>query len=78
MWKFRTAYCSYKDVAKRLAKFLLAYWVVELLFLAYSAATGSVLPELPLLLRNLFGFYTSSGGGLHYVNVPFAWYVSFY
>jgi hypothetical protein len=70
------AYATMKSRALRLLRFLLVYWVIELLFLGVGWLNGDVMPTCSQLLWNLIGQQTST----HAVgiNVPFAWYVTYF
>lgn len=70
------AYSTWKKRFTRLFKFLLAYWVVNVLFLVIGFLNGDTLPGIKELANNLIGLET--GPHKHWVNVPFAWYVCYY
>lgn len=70
------AYCTWKRRFNRLFKFLLAYWVVNVLFLIVGILNGDTMPGTKDLALNLIGL--STGPLKNWVNVPFAWYVCYY
>ena len=77
IYKFPEQYNTPVKCLMRLFKFLIAYWIILLLFLGYGWLIGDPLPSLPILLKhNLIGNYTNPEAP--YVNVPFAWYVMYY
>lgn len=73
-------YMSYKYNFIKAKKFLLDYWVVELVFIIVGILFSLKLPSIHIFLANLFGFETGSQEimGYDYVNVTHAWYVRFY
>lgn len=76
IWKFRSSYRNLWNCFKRCASFLLGYWIVLALFMIYAALIGDPLPTGRYLIANLLGI--STGPGMPFVNVPFAWYVTYY
>lgn len=78
IWKFQSQYRSPKGILTRLSRFLLSYWVILALFLLVGYATNSQMPTRSELLNNLVGLATGPQSMFPYINVPFAWYVSFY
>lgn len=70
------AYGTWNRRFKRLFKFLLAYWVVNIFFLIIGFLNGDTLPGIKELALNMIGLET--GPAWNWVNVPFAWYVSYY
>lgn len=70
------AYGTWQKRFSRLFKFLMAYWVVNVLFLIIGYLNGDTLPNIKELANNLIGLET--GPHKHWVNVPFAWYVCYY
>lgn len=64
------AYSTWEKRFSRLFKFLLAYWVVNVLFLIIGCLNGDTLPGLKELALNMVGLKT--GPGRDWVNVPFA------
>lgn len=70
------AYGTWRKRIRRLLKFLLAYWIVNVLFLAIGYINGDTLPGLKEILLNLVGLKAAPEQG--WINVPFAWYVSYY
>ena len=69
-------YSKYSLVLKRLLKFLIAYWIICLLFILYGIIAGKELPSIVMLLKNLVGRGLSAR--VSYINVAHAWYVSYY
>lgn len=76
MWKQQDDYTSFRPIFLRAAKFLVCYWIICALFWVYAAAVGDVLPSLPKMIKNLFGFALSVRS--NDVCVSFAWYVRYY
>lgn len=76
IWKRSGDYSDRRLRFSRLIKFLICYWIVCVLFWLYAIAIGDTLPPLTKTIQNLFGL--SSGADRPYVNVSFAWYVSYY
>lgn len=70
------AYSTWRKRFNRLLKFLLAYWVVNVLFLVIGCLNGDTLPGLKELALNMVGLKT--GPLMNWINVPFAWYVCYY
>lgn len=70
------AYGTWRKRFSRLFKFLLAYWVVNVLFLVIGCLNGDTLPGLKELALNMVGLKTKPEAA--WVNVPFAWYVCYY
>lgn len=70
------AYRTWKQRGVRLLKFLLTYWIILALFLLIGFWNDDILPTWPQLAKNMIGLET--GPMKDWVNVPFAWYVSFY
>lgn len=70
------AYSTWKQRFKRLFKFLLAYWIVNILFLIVGCLNEDTMPGIKELALNLIGL--STGPLKNWVNVPFAWYVCYY
>jgi peptidoglycan/LPS O-acetylase OafA/YrhL len=69
------AYSSLKSRFMRLVHFLISYWVTLALFLIIGLFNNDTMPTLSQLALNMFGLHT---GPLQWVNVPFAWYVTYY
>lgn len=69
-------YGTWRKRVNRLYKFLLAYWLVNVLFLIIGYLNGDIMPGIKELLYNLIGLKT--GPHAEWVNVPFAWYVCYY
>lgn len=70
---------NYKSVRMRfirIEKFLLSYWVIFALFIIYGLIIGDPIPTGKDFIFNLIGLNT--GPHYIYVNVTFAWYVTFY
>ena len=61
---------------KKLFNFLISYWLVECLFIIYGLLMNETLPSSTQFLSNMLGLETKPGN--EWINVPFAWYVSFY
>lgn len=76
MHKLPSMYIPFIKVMKRLAKFLISYWVVCVLFLIYGVAFNLQLPTFTAFLKNMFGFDVSVTQP--YINVAHAWYVRYY
>ncbi len=76
IWKKRNNYISPKALLVRASKFLLNYWIVMFLFMAYAIIAKEPAPDMRSLYCNLLGLNT--GPEYEYVNVAFAWYVFFY
>lgn len=76
MQKMPSMYSPYIKVMKRLAKFLISYWVVCAIFLIYGIAFHLQLPTFTIFLKNMFGFEVSVTQP--YINVAHAWYVKYY
>ena len=76
MWVNRNDYRRLSYRLGRLLKFLVAYWVVGLLFYLYAMAVGDQNPTGTNLLLMLIGYTT--GPYENYVNMAFAWYVTYY
>lgn len=74
MWGNQKSF-TYSKIPLRLLKFLLAYWMISVLFLIYGAAIGDVLPTPTMFLYNMFGF---KGHYFDYVSNRHSWYVYFY
>lgn len=72
----RSADYTLKKRCLRLLNFLIGYWMVCGLFLLYALAVGDSLPTLQQLMLNLVGLET--GPFQNWVNVTFAWYVTYY
>lgn len=70
------AYSTWRKRFKRLFKFLLAYWIVNILFLIVGFLNGDILPGFKELSMNMVGLNTQPEAS--WVNVPFAWYVCYY
>lgn len=70
------AYGTWKHRLSRLFKFLLSYWIVNVLFIIIGFINGDTLPGIKDLALNMVGLET--GPPRNWVNVPFAWYVSYY
>lgn len=70
------AYSNWRKRFKRLFKFLLAYWIVNILFLIVGFLNGDILPGFKELVMNMVGLHTQPEAS--WVNVPFAWYVCYY
>ncbi len=65
-----------KTRIKNMIEFLVYYWIYEIIFLLIGISQNCVIPDFKIIILNMFGIKT--GVGMPYVNVPFAWYVSFY
>lgn len=76
LWVNRSDYRHFPYRMKRLLKFLIAYWVIVLLFGLYALVVGDKNPEGIDMLLVLVGYAT--GANADYVNVAFAWYVTYY
>lgn len=76
IWVNRESSVNFQSVGKRALKFLLNYWIILGAFLIYGWTIGDKIPEGRDLLLNLYG--AGTGPQVPYVNVAFAWYVSFY
>ena len=76
MWVNRNDYRRLSYRLGRLLKFLVAYWVVGLLFYLYAMAVGDQNPTGTNLLLTLIRYAT--GPYENYVNMAFAWYVTYY
>lgn len=76
LWVSRYSYKDPNAVVHRGMKLLISYWVVLSLFLLVGLLIGDKLPDGQTLLFNLVGLRT--GVWETYVNITFAWYVSFY
>ena len=76
MWVNRRDYKCLSYRRRRLLRFLVAYWIVGLLFYLYAMAVGDQNPTGIKLLLVLFGYAT--GPYEKYVNMAFAWYVTYY
>lgn len=72
----RSADYTLKKRCLRLLNFLIGYWMVCGLFLLYALAVGDSLPTLQQLMLNLVGL--EAGPFQNWVNVTFAWYVTYY
>ena len=70
------AYGSWRSRGVRLLRFLGAYWLICAFFLLVALLNDDKLPSFGNLVFNLLGRET--GPGKPWVNVPFAWYVTFY
>lgn len=70
------AFGTLKKRISRLLKFLLAYWTVMVLFLVVGYFNGDTLPGIKESLYNFAGLKAAPEQG--WINVPFAWYVSYY
>lgn len=75
MWINKKGYSSWQSRMKRLGKFLLIYWVTCALFLLIGYFADDTLPTPFQFIKNLFGIST---GPKIWINVPFAWYVTYY
>lgn len=70
------SYGTWRKRISRLMKFLLAYWIVNVLFLMVGYLNGDNMPGIRELAFNMVGLKTSPL--MEWVNVPFAWYVCYY
>lgn len=70
------SYGTWRKRIIRLVKFLLAYWIVLVLFLIIGYMNGDTLPDIKHLLLNMVGL--NLGPNKEWVNIPFAWYVCYY
>lgn len=75
LWCNPNSYSSSSKRFKRLFKFLLGYWIICLFFFTIGMLYDAELPSFRLFLYNCFGLKTNLG---KIVNVPFAWYVTYY
>jgi len=75
MWINKKGYSSWKARMQRLCKFLLIYWLTCALFLLIGYFANDTLPTPFQFIKNLFGIST---GPRLWINVPFAWYVTYY
>lgn len=76
LWKKSSEYNDYKRIMIRGGQFLSSYWIICILFICYAIIANEKAPNFHDLLLNLFGINTDPSAP--YVNVAFAWYVSFY
>lgn len=76
MWVNRRDYRRWSYRIIRLLKFLVAYWIVGLLFYLYAVAVGDQNPAGINLLLVQIGY--AVGPFEKYVNMAFAWYVTYY
>lgn len=70
------AYGSWRSRGMRLLKFMAAYWMIFALFLLVAWFNDDSLPSWVQFIHNMVGLETKPEAAG--VNVPFAWYVSFY
>lgn len=70
------SYGSWKSRGAKLMRFLGAYWLIYFIFLIIALLNDDGLPSFREFVFNLFGRHT--GPKREWVNVPFAWYVTFY
>lgn len=76
LWKFRDDYSDTGSRCRRCLRFLVSYWTIFALFMAYAAIAGEPMPSGKELILNSVGLAT--GPGMPYFNVSFAWYVAYY
>ncbi len=76
MWVNRDDYRRLTYRTSRLLRFLAAYWIVGLLFYLYAMAVGDQNPTGVNLWLVQIGYAT--GPYEKYVNMAFAWYVTYY
>lgn len=76
IWKSPEEYICVRKRINRIIKFLFNYWIVFALFLLYGLLVGDLLPKGVDFFYNLIGLRTCPT--MEYVNVAFAWYVTFY
>lgn len=72
----REIYTSWQKLLKRIVRFLICYWSVYFLYIIYALISNDTLPTIRQCVFNLIGLKCSPNR--FWVNVPFAWYVSFY
>lgn len=65
-----------QNAVKKLLNFLTIYWIVMLLFLVYGIIINESIPDISILVLNMWGCKT--GPHYPYVNCAFAWYVYYY
>lgn len=75
-WQKRMEYNKYKNVLLRGAIFLISYWFICTLFICYAKIMDERVPDFSNFCLNIFGINTTPSAP--YVNVAFAWYVTFY
>ena len=77
LWLHRQDYRSFRNRMKRLARFLLCFWIVWLFYLVYGLIVGDPLPsgwrKIPQLMLGMLLRPSQP-----YVNPVFAWYVQYY
>lgn len=76
IWKRSNDYTSWKSLFLRLAKFLVCYWIVLVLFWLYALVIGDSLPPFDTMAKNLVGI--ASREYKEFVTVSSAWYVNYY
>lgn len=76
IYKQRDRYKSVTYCLRRGLAFLVSYWMVMLLFIAFGYVCGQPLPGIDAMALNVIGLAT--GPDMPYVNVAFAWYVTYY
>lgn len=76
IWCQRSRYQTWYQRVHRSILFLISYWIICALFWLYAIVVGDSIPDWPDMLWNLIGMRT--GQIYDYVNVAFAWYVTYY
>lgn len=76
IWVKKDDFFKIPQILHRCVKFLVSYWIVMLFFFFIFYFTGDSYPDFETVVLNLFGLKT--GVAFDYINVVFAWYVSFY
>lgn len=76
MWVKREEFIQPLKNLKRALRFLLSYWVIMALYYIIPLFTSDNYPDWKQFAMNLFGI--NCGLSCSYINVVFAWYVTFY
>lgn len=76
MWIKKDDFLKIPNLLHRCIKFLVSYWIVMLFFFIIFCFTGDTYPDYGTIMLNLIGLKTGVACG--YINVVFAWYVTFY